>query len=428
MSRANRIALIVIGLLLVAGIGWYVSWFLNNHERHYSDVLVEISPEARRNKFLAAEHYLRRTGMEVESVSGRDILANLPPVEDALLIGCLGNRLAPQRFDNLVEWLKQGGRLIVTPPAYWDEDEEGNALLEELGVRLMPSEFAWSGECIEMPAAGMGNGEASVEGEQVCIEGQEGQDVTDDEGAESSDEDDLSIVLIDVPSQGREVTAAFRGHRYLEDVDDWASWRLASEEGFHLLQYPVEHGVVTVLSDLDLFRNEKIGEWDHAYLLSELTRDSGKAWLLYSTDMPSLPELLWRHAPFIVVLLAALLLAALWRMLLYTGPRLLQERIRRNLLEHIDATAEFGWRVDRGRQLFENNRSVIEQAWRKRHPGLNGMEIGQRCEWIGEKSGLTANAVYRTLYGEVAAEQDFIKATMVLQRLVSGLSYKREQR
>ncbi|MES9887237.1 MAG: hypothetical protein ABW140_10525, partial [Candidatus Sedimenticola sp. 6PFRAG1] len=93
MSRANRIALAVIGLLLVIAIGWYVTWFASNHERRYKDVRVDISPQAKHNRFLAAEHYLRESGLEVESLSGRDILTKLPPVGDTLVMARLGNRL-----------------------------------------------------------------------------------------------------------------------------------------------------------------------------------------------------------------------------------------------------------------------------------------------------------------------------------------------
>ncbi len=420
MSRANRIALAVIGLLLVIAIGWYVTWFASNHERRYKDVRVDISPQAKHNRFLAAEHYLRESGLEVESLSGRDILTKLPPVGDTLVMARLGNRLPRQRFDSLIEWLKQGGHLIVTPSAYWDEEEPGNLLMEELGVRLMQSDINEVTECNQQS-----NGDgAGGDSRSQCAD-----DTSPDENALGGvDDTGYSIAKINVPTLSSEVTAAFRLHRYLEDGDGWAQWRVDAPMGFHILRYRIESGTVTVFSDLDLFENERIDERDHAYLLSLLAWDSAKVWLLYSLDMPALPVQLWQRAPFLVVVVIVLLLLAGWRMFLYTGPKLeMQQRIRRNLLEHIDATAEFGWRVDGGRKLFEDNRGAIEQAWRRRHPGLNGMDLAARCEWIGEKSGLTASSVQRTLYGEVVAEQDFIKATMVLQRLVSGLSYKRER-
>ncbi|MCG8426415.1 MAG: hypothetical protein MI754_03555, partial [Chromatiales bacterium] len=143
--------------------------------------------------------------------------------------------------------------------------------------------------------------------------------------------------------------------------------------------------------------------------------------------MPGLPALLWQRMPFVVAIGTLLLTLLGWRLFLYTGPKLnLAGQTRRNLLEHIDATAEFAWRVDRGQRLFEENRNVIEHAWRRRHPVLNALTVNKRCEWIGDKTGLTASAIERTLYGDVAKEQDFIKATAVLQRLTVGLRQKRD--
>jgi len=102
----------------------------------------------------------------------------------------------------------------------------------------------------------------------------------------------------------------------------------------------------------------------------------------------------------------------------------LQNLQRRNLLEHIDATANYAWRIDRASSLFENNRKALEQAWRTRHPALNSMDNTQRSEWIAEKTGMAATAVERSLYHEITKDQDFIKASLVLQQLASGLKQR----
>jgi hypothetical protein len=86
--------------------------------------------------------------------------------------------------------------------------------------------------------------------------------------------------------------------------------------------------------------------------------------------------------------------------------------------------AEFGWRLDRARQLSAGNRETIDQNLRRRHPALNGMDQAGRCRWLGEKTGLSASAVARSLYGEESKEQDFVKSTYVLQRLAALLKRK----
>ena len=163
-------------------------------------------------------------------------------------------------------------------------------------------------------------------------------------------------------------------------------------------------------------------------VLAMLTENADKVWFLYSSDMPSLPVLLWQRFPFLVSCALILLLLGGWRLAGGRSGPLLASRAseRRNLLEHVEATAQYGWRTNRSQQLFISNRDTIEQAWRKRHPGLNSMEKIARCTWIGEKSGLAASTVERVLYGEFTAEEDFIRASSVLQRLAARLQNKQE--
>ena len=92
-----RTRMLLIGMLLAGLAGWGVYWFLANHERHSMEIRTEVSPQARRNPFLAAEHFLSRLGIDSQSVSGRDHLLNPPPHPGLLLVNNLGPSLPPER-------------------------------------------------------------------------------------------------------------------------------------------------------------------------------------------------------------------------------------------------------------------------------------------------------------------------------------------
>lgn len=406
MSTINRIVLWGLGALLLASVAWYTLWFFNHYERQTQERRVDVSPQAQRNPFFAAELFLIELGYEVESFRARDLTARLPAPSDALLVRRLPADFTDQQRIALKEWLYAGGVLILTPPSFDEDDEINNAFLADLGVQLRTArkDDSPDSEC---------DGDACVAS----------KDNTSEEATEG--ESGYQTVAMLLTGEPEPIHAAFRQGRVLRDGDLWAEERFGSSQGTHLLTFATGRGRVYVLSDLDLFTNGRIKELDHAFLLSHLVAGSRKVWIQYGIDTPSLPLLLWQKIPFILVSLGVLLLLMGWRLFLYTGPRLNLDKVqRRNLLEHIDATADYAWRLDRGYRLFDHNRVALEQAWRKRHPGLNMMDNRQRAEWIAEKTGMAARAVERSLYQPITKDQDFIKATLVLQQLASGLKQR----
>ncbi|MEW8385858.1 MAG: hypothetical protein AB2704_28695, partial [Candidatus Thiodiazotropha taylori] len=66
MRDSSKTALLLIALLAMLGtLGWF--WFEKNFERREKVVRSSMSMEARRNPMLAAEMFLSRLGLSVES-------------------------------------------------------------------------------------------------------------------------------------------------------------------------------------------------------------------------------------------------------------------------------------------------------------------------------------------------------------------------
>lgn len=418
MSSANRILLWLLGLLLLAAVAGYGLWFMDNFERYTEEVKADISPEARKNRFLAAEYYLREIGQAVQSPAQQNIFNPPPSTEDTLFLGSYSHTFFERNNEKLIEWIKNGGVLVfAADEALFGED--GNTLLmEELGVELRYPEHSTE-TCEKTPPSCTDESETDTTA-SLPAEQENGQGTAE---SKSKPEDDSQVTVTFRTDHPGDFTASFPAERYLHDTKQHANTVIGNDEEAKLLRYSFGSGTVIVLSDTKLFSNEEIGKHDHAYLFSELVYTPGTVWILYSTEVPSLLTLLWQHTPYLLVTTIVLLLMAIWHMLSRSGPRLtLRDDARRNLLEHLDATAEYSWRIDKAKRLFSDNRHAIEQAWRRRHPQLSSLEQSRRCEWIGEKAGLTASAVERSLYGEIKNEDDFIRATAVMQQLATRIN------
>ncbi len=388
-----RTRMLVLGVLLAGLAGWGVHWFLTHHERHKMDTRTGVSPQARRNPLLAAEHFLSRLGLDSQSISGRDQLLKPPPEPGLLVVNNLGPSLPPEREQDLLNWVRQGGHLVVTPGQVWDEEKEtgGNHLLDAFGVRLISLEVEDEGE----------------EPTGVEENGQSGEKTT---------------IPIDLPGYRQPLQIAFDPDLILVDRSGLADEGPLSEVDGYLLRYSIGQGQLTVLSDHQIFTNDEIGEGDHALFLAALADGQERAWLLYSSNMPSLLRLLWQNAPQLLISCLLLLSLILWSMMLRTGPLIGRKgENRRNLMEHLDAAAGYAWRTDRARGMFDATRRALEQAWRRRHLALGRLDRRARCEWIAERAGLAPDEVEMALYGDYSGEQEFMGVSAAQQRLTEIL-------
>jgi len=385
--------MLILGVLLTGLAGWGVHWFLTHHERHSMDIRTGVSPQARRNPFLAAEHFLSRLDIDSKSISGRDQLLNPPREPGLLLVNNLGPSLPPEREEDLLNWVRQGGHLVVTPGQVWDEEKEtgGNNLLDALGVRLLSLEVEDEGE------------------EPTGVE-------------ENGQSGEKTAVSIELPGYRQPLQIAFDPDLILVDRSGLADGGSRAEEDGYLLRYSIGQGRLTVLSDHRIFTNDEIGEGDHALLLAVLAEGQERAWLLYSSNMPSLLRLLWQNAPQLLISCLLLFSLILWRMMLRTGPLIGKKREnRRNLMEHLDAAAGYAWRTDRARGMFDATQRALEQKWRRRHLALGRLDRRARCEWIAERAGLTPDEVEMALYGDYSGEQEFTGVSAAQQRLTEIL-------
>jgi hypothetical protein len=380
----NRLVTQLALLFLIALMLAYLTyWFLHNFEEETYTERSEMSSQARRNSLLAAERLLDRLGLQVESRSGRVYLIEPPEEPGLLLVKDLGAPLPQARVEALLEWVENGGHLVVSPGLLQDEDLS-RPLQEWFGVYYV---------------------------------------------REEGDESDSPVSITLPQAEEHPLAIDFDQDSWFEVQSDQSYWQAPEGEMPHLLMFTWGAGQVTFLSDNNFFTNEHIGEQDHAALLAELASGQQRAWLLYSAQMPSLMQLMWRWAPLLLVSLGLFILALLWSMSRTTGPRLCEGGTqRRDLLEHLQASADFSWRVDPRLGGMERARRQVEKRWLASHPRLQHLEQSARCQWLAERTGMPPEAVEQSLYQSPSDGGQLIKSTGNLQRLWLALHPQSKKR
>jgi hypothetical protein len=145
--------------------------------------------------------------------------------------------------------------------------------------------------------------------------------------------------------------------------------------------------------------------------------------------MPGLLQLLWRWAPYLVVSVVLFSGLLIWRMGRRSGPLIISgQQQRRDLLEHLQASAEFNWRIDPSAGLLRQVRKQVERRWLVSHPQLQRLDETARCHWLAERTGMTPEAIDLALYRSQKETGQLVKTSANLQRLLAALHSQSKKR
>ena len=377
------------GLLLVcllAAAGFY-AW---SKATPYDEVIDRgPSPEAQANPYLAAEHFLRKQGLPVDHAFGLDRLADLPSEHHSLLLLTERSNMSPRQVEQLLDWTRSGGHLLVVAEALWDEEtgKSGDLLLDRLQIRQVLSDEP------EEPAP-----------------------------ARKEKTPDLTRLYID-----NETAPAYFGFDTafnLTDPKHLAQFSANSARSSHLMQLDLGQGRVTVITDSDLWKTANIGKHDNAWLLWYLTQGTAVT-LLANGDVDDLFSLLLRYFPQALVALTALIALALWHAGMRQGPiQAPAPKARRQLQEHLKASADFLLRRNGQRTLVQALQRDILRAARRRHPGfehLNDAQQWQVLEHLTHQPSHVISQALGPLPEKRLSSADFSRQVACLQTLRNAL-------
>lgn len=340
--------LLLLVLALILGVG--SAWFLRSFDPVETVVRGDLSVQARANPWLALETFLRASGAQVTTPEWDTLWQSEWPQDLTIISNRLDQVLDPHRLAQLMEWIEQGGDVLLPLPALplGDGDvTELGGLLAELGISLS----------YEFP----------LEEEETLLSFQfDGSDET------ISIEFDSAYSILSTGS--REPTGS-----------------LSTDDAVHSLQFELGHGKVTVFSDGRFLRNRWIGQHDHAWFIYEMTAagDGREVWLLPNYTQQSLGAWVWQHAWLFLLFSLMLLMLWVWQQSMTLGPKQHPAAaIRRHLGEHLRASANFLWRQQQTQALFQAACHRVLQRWQKHHPGLHEQGLEAQWRWIGQHAGM----------------------------------------
>lgn len=381
--------LLWVGLLLACllGAGGLYVW----HKAIPYDEVVDRgpSPEALGNPYLAAEHFLREQGLVVDHANGLERLSDLPPKDRSLLL--LGERgnMTPRQVDQLLDWAKSGGHLLVVAEALWDEetDKSGDLLLDRLYIHQTLSD----------------------EPDQLAP-------------ARKKKGPDLTKLYVD--NETAPAYFSFDTDFNLTDPKHLAQFSANSAKSSHLMQLNLGQGSVTVVTDSDLWKTPGIGKHDNAWLLWHLNQGTHVT-LLFNSDVDDLFTLLMRYFPQALAALAALIALALWQAGIRQGPiQAPAPKARRQLQEHLEASADFLLRRSGQGPLLHALQRDILRAARRRHPGFEHLDTAEQWQVLEHLTRQPSHVISQAL-GPLPAKRlssaDFSRQVACLQTLRNAL-------
>ena len=360
MNRQRWLAVgVFIAVLLVA-----LSVYLYVKATPYqADIDHGPSPEAQANPYLAAEYFLRKQGLAVNHANGLDILPTLEPHQHSLLL--LGDRdnMTPRQVDQLLNWTQAGGRLLFVAQSLWDEKtgQSNDLLLDRVQLHQSLS-----------------------------------KDLKDP--PHTIDDDPYpKLTKLYLEDENAPAYAGFDTAFHLEDPKNLAQAWANSGKATHMMQLNHGLGSITVVTDADLWKTPAIDQYDNAWLLWYLTADTNVT-LLFNTDHDSLLTLLWRYFPQALVTLIALIFFGFWHVGVRNGPLLEPApRARRQLQEHLRASADFMLRRNGQQHLLHALQHDILRRVRRRHPGFEQLGVAEQWLVLARLTGQPTRAISQAM-------------------------------
>ena len=386
----NRRRLLLTGVL-ISGLLIALGVYLYLNAEPYQGVLDHgPSPEAQANPYLAAEHFLRTQGLQVSHANSLDILPTLEPRQQSLLL--LGERsnMSPRQADQLLNWARAGGRLLFVAEALWDEEtgRSGDLLLDRVQLHQFQS-----------------------------------KDLKDPV-PKSGKDPYPKLTKLYLEDEEAPAYASFDTDFHLEDPKNLAQSWANSALGTHMMQLNYGLGSITVVTDAELWKTPNIGKYDNAWLLWYLYSDTGVT-LLFNTDHDNLLTLLLRYFPQALVALAALAGLGTWHVAMRHGPvQSPAPKARRQLQEHLRASADFLLRRSGQSSLLHALQQDILRRARHRHPGFERLGVAEQWQVLARLTRQPTRAISQALSPrpkQRLSSADFSRQVARLQTLRNAL-------
>ncbi|SFG21867.1 hypothetical protein SAMN05518865_109236 [Duganella sp. CF458] len=438
MKRSHSIIIAIVAVLL-AGAG-YELWHLYFHKVWRGQY--HVSEAQAKNPMLAATRLLEARGhtVRVEPVLSYQLLNQLP--DGVMLLSRYARPPDERQAKLLLDWVRRGNTLIMTPDWVGDTDDDSgpeadfdqstDPLGKHFGV-AMSGRNRIDDTCRLDPLESRRRAKRAAdrlmraaEGGEEHAEPEAPQDEEDQPGQAQEPDSPPRLVCLNAPGAANTIELARPSDtlQRFEGKGPQPLWGDTYE--LAVLVYGEGRGkvaMVAVDAGDSYFDNDMLRQFDHGELLLLLAGQSGphaQVMLVQHSEPVGWAAWLWQHGRLVVLGLAALLLLWTWSVSRRFGPLLPEAAsARRALIEHIEASGRWLWRLPQGRALLlEAVRKSTEKQLLRRLPELHALGPAERARRLARLAKLPEAQVSDALLGAPAKRAaDFTRQISILQQL-----------
>lgn len=414
----DKILFVITMLFISAGV-WGFYYFFESYEKQLDQ---GFSLKARTNPYLAAEQFLSNLGYSV--TDGRKTIDfQKTPTTDIVIMSRVNSILLTSRqVDEAIEWIRQGGHLIV-----------GVGVESNLSVDSILSRF-------EVEAKEESYEDNTLWGQTDSDEKlserlkKENARIKQGLPAETSTRDDKShhLLTVSFDDHNDELEVFLVDHIFFKHLpgqmrkgrksalNNMVDYELIASSnnvlGDRLLQFSLNDGLITMLSGIEAWNNHYINKHDNAYFLAELANKSPQIHLQYNIEAPPLYKLLYTHFAEALCFLLLALLLWLYRHSLRT--KLIKTKVygeQRNFSEHFIANCEFLLKQERFMPLVDAIYHDIEQQISIKKPDFRQLSNEEKAKLLAEQTNINQKLIQPWLakLKSVNNQEDFIYVTQI---------------
>lgn len=420
-AKMPRGGFVIAGLLAVLLLAAWSLWNIELIEQQ-SDPF--FSEEAGNNPYLAAQLFLERMHHVVSEDEDENALERLPEGKSVIILASGRAHLPEERQTELLNWISKGGHLITLATREWNEKTES---IDDLLQRQFDVAAVRTGdnsmELVKLLFENSGGADDTQSGEDetpLLPESHQNAQAGAAEDAQSdlnepSDpiQESADQCLVQTPLgttdiewfDGQALVADIGGKLRLEIGDVEPTISAADAQGLQLVQFGYGFGKITFLSNMSLWTNHQIENFDNAHLLALMVGDANRIIILHDFDAVPLTDLLKHYFPATLIMLVVLTAMIIFHFQLRWGP-VIDNRSppRRSLHEHIAAGGRLLWQHRQVSPLVKLLQQQISEQIARAHPtgAPTDKEIHQT---LTTQTGITADKI-RTAMQEPANESD----------------------
>lgn len=382
--------------LLIAAVVALGLWIGSHLQFTDTKVPIPLKGEALRNPYYAAIRFTE----QLHAKASWERIFSVPATDSVVLLSNWNWSLAGRRREQLEKWVADGGRLVVDDSLVGGGDE----FEKWAGVTRVNRQHD-----VDKNAPKDGDDEADDAGDEP--ESQADREKRQKEQQEQQEQEKRRRRL---SGRQRDLIDQFIQQPCTEVVEDgtnralsvcgidraWSltssrklQWALRDGKRIEALRVAVGRGSITVLN-VSPFRYRDFFHGDHPDLFVAATQLHHGDDVLFFTEgeHASLLALTWHYGAPAVLLLAALIVLALWRNTARFGPlAAVPEKARRSLAEQIRGTGEFTLRYGGGSALHGAMVRAVREAAVRRLPGYDRMSAEDRIAALAKLTGVLAS-------------------------------------